>query len=420
MKLLAVVLGAVCAIGTSTARAEERAAIDEKYKWNLAEIFPNEQAWDKERQSIGVEIGKVAARKGTLGRSAEDLYQTLALRDAIGQRVAKLSVYANMARDVDTRVGRTEQMAQQARQASTDFTAATAWLRPEVLALGPPRIHALIAADERLRIYTHPLDDLLRYGPHTLDPAREELLAQTGRISNAGQSIWATFTNADLPWPTITLSSGEKVRIDAPAYEKWRESGNRDDRIAVFRAFWTAYGGFTRTLGSTLNAQVQAHVFRNTARGYRSSVEAALFADNIPVKVYTQLIDDVHRGLPTLHRYLKLRQRMLGVDRLRYEDLYAPIVMQGTRTFSPGDATALVLRAVAPLGDEYVATLKAVTGPTISRRRASGRARTARWFTGCIRSSSRISPAAIPKCRRSRTSRAIRCIRTSRRKRNRT
>src|SRR5947208_16895554 len=105
MKGWAVVLAAACAIGTSTAGAEERAAIDEKYKWNLAEIFPNEQAWDKERQSIGVEIGKVAARKGTLGRSAEDLYQTLALRDAIGQRVAKLSVCGNMARGVHMRAG---------------------------------------------------------------------------------------------------------------------------------------------------------------------------------------------------------------------------------------------------------------------------------------------------------------------------
>src|SRR5206468_11544920 len=111
-------------------------------------------------------------------------------------------------------------------------------------------------------------------------------------------------------------------------------------------------------LGSTLNAQIQAHAFRNTARHYQSSLQAALFADNIPVKVYTQLIEDVHRGLPTLHRYLKLRQRMLGVDRLRYEDLYAPIVSGEMRAFTPDDAMALVLRTVAPLGDEYVATLK--------------------------------------------------------------
>jgi oligoendopeptidase F len=347
-----------CTVGASASLAQDRSAIEDKYKWNLAEIYASEQVWDEERRALGPEIGKIAARKGSLARSADDLYQTLDLRDAVGQRIAKLSVYANMARDVDTRVGRTEQMAQQARQVTTDFTAATSWMRPEILAMGAEKVHAFIVADARLKPYAHPLDNWLRYGPHTLDSAREELLAQTGRISSAGQTTFATLTNADLPWPTITLSDGQSVRLDPPAYGKWRESANREDRIKVFRAFWTTYGQFTRTLGTTLNAQVQAHVFRNTARKFSSSVEAALFDDNIPVKVYTQLIDDVHRGLPTLHRYLKLRQRMLGVDQLRYEDLYAPIVKEAPRNFSVSDATALVLRAVTPLGDEYVTTLK--------------------------------------------------------------
>ncbi|HEY3181133.1 MAG TPA: oligoendopeptidase F [Casimicrobiaceae bacterium] len=338
--------------------AADRASIGEKYKWNLAEIYPTQSDWDKARQQIGAEIGKIGVRKGTLGRSADDLYRALAQRDAIGQQIARLSTYANLAHDIDTRVGRTQQMTQQAEQLNTDFSAATSWMRPEVLALGSDKIRAFIASDGRLRPYAHPLDDWLRYGPHTLDAGREELLAQTGRVADAGQTTWSTFTNADLPWPTITLSDGQSVRLDAPAYEHWRESSNRDDRIKVFRAFWTAYGQFTRTLGTTLNAQVQAHVFRNAARRYKSSLEAALFVDNIPVSVYTQLIADVHRGLPTLHRYLKLRGQMLGVDRLRYEDLYASIVAQYTRAFTPEEATELTLRAVAPLGDEYVSTLK--------------------------------------------------------------
>ena len=360
MKRWHALLAATVAMTSAPVVAEDRAAIADKYKWNLAEIYPNGEAWEGERQSLGTEIPKIATRKGTTGRSADDLHQTLALRDAIGRRIARLSVYANMAHDIDTRVGRTEQMQQQARQVGTDFAAAKSWLRPEILALGPAKVHAFVAADERLRPYAHLLDDWLRYGPHMLDPAREELLAQTGRIANAGQSISSTLANADMPWPTITRSEGQSVRLDASAYEKWRESANRDDRIKVFRAFWTTYGQFTRTLGATLNAQVQAHVFRNNARHYESSVEAALFSDNIPVRVYTQLIDDVHRGLPTLHRYLTLRQRMLGVDRLRYEDLYAPIVEEtAPRSFTPEAAMALVLRAVAPLGEDYVATLRA-------------------------------------------------------------
>jgi len=153
MRCWQALFAAACAIGSSPLLAEDRAAIEDKYKWNLAEIYPSEQAWAQERLAVAADLAKIAPHKGTLGRSADDLYQALALRDAIGQRVARVSVYANMARDIDTRVGRAEQMAQQARQASTDFAAATSWMRPELLALGPEKVHALIAADPRLRPY---------------------------------------------------------------------------------------------------------------------------------------------------------------------------------------------------------------------------------------------------------------------------
>lgn len=345
-------------ISAAAMAADDRAAIADTYKWNLAEIYPSEAAWEAARAELVPDMAKLAARKGTLARSARNLYDALALRDAIGERVSRVSVYASMRNDLDTRVGRSQQMAEQARQAETDFATASAWLRPEILALGPKKVHAYLAKDPRLKPYRHPLEDTLRFGPHTLDVKSEELLAQTGRIANAGQATHAIFTDADLPWPTVTLSDGQSVLLDASAYEKWRESPNRDDRIKVFRAFWAAYAQFTRTLGTTLNAQVQTHVFRKNARKYSSSLEAALFRDNVPVKVYAQLLDDVHRGLPTLHRYLKLRQKMLGVDHVRYEDLYAPIVGDYIRTFTADEAMALVLRAVAPLGDEYGTTLR--------------------------------------------------------------
>jgi oligoendopeptidase F len=348
---------AVCC-STTAWSAEDRVAIADTYKWNLTEIYPSESDWEATRVQLGGDMAKLTARKGTLARSAGNLYEALALRDAIAQRVSRLSVYANMRYDLDTRVGRSQQMAEQSRQANTDFAAASAWIRPEILALGPKKVRAYLASDARLKPYRQPLEDTLRFGPHTLDAQGKELLAQTSRIADAGEATFSIFTNADLPWPTVTLSEGQSVLLDESAYEKWRESPNRDDRIKVFRAFWTAYSQFTRTLGTTLNAQVQTHAFRKSARKYDSSLQAALFRDNVPVKVYAQLIDDVHRGLPTLHRYLRLHQKMLGVDRLRYEDLYAPIVGSYTLAFAPEEAMTLVLRAVAPLGDEYGSALK--------------------------------------------------------------
>ena len=160
-----------------------------------------------------------------------------------------------------------------------------------------------------------------------------------------------------MPWPTVTLSDGGKVRLDDAAYTQYRQSGVIADRDTVFQVFWRAHEAYAGTFGAALNANVQAHIFERDARHYKSCLEASQFGDNIPASVYHQLIDDVHASLPTLHRYLKLRQRMMGLTQLRYEDLYAPIVHDVDLHYTPEQAMDLVLRAVAPLGQPYVDTL---------------------------------------------------------------
>ena len=177
-------------------------------------------------------------------------------------------------------------------------------------------------------------------------------------MATAGQSIRDVFVNADFPYPTIQLSTGESVRLDAQAYTKYRASTQRADRQAVFAAFWDRYNEYTRTLGTALGAQVQAHEFSRKIRKFDSALDAALFGDNIPTAVYTELVADIHANLPTLHRYLRLRQRMMGLERLGYEDLYAPIVQKYDRRFTPEEATAVTLEAVAPLGPEYQEILR--------------------------------------------------------------
>jgi oligoendopeptidase F len=337
--------------------APRRDDVDERYKWNLAEIYASDDAWDDARRALARDIAGSSSAKRPRLRSAADLFAVLSSHDRIEQRASRLAAYANMRYDLDTRVGRSQQMKEQAREARVALRAAQAWIRPAIIALGEAKVRRFLQSEPRLAPYRHPLEDTLRFAPHTLDAAGEKLLAETGRIAGAGEAVWSVLTNADMPWPTVTLADGRSVLLDESAYEELRESPKREDRILVFRAFWNAYAKYRRTLGSTLNAQIQAHEFRRVARHYGSSLEAALFEDNIPVAVYARLVDDAHRALPTLRRYLELRRRMLGVDRLRYEDIYAPLVGDHARTFTPGDATELVLRAVAPLGPQYRAVL---------------------------------------------------------------
>lgn len=349
---------ATTAVVGSGVRAAERADVPEKYKWNTADLYPTEEAWHKTKDEIASRIPKLAEYQGKLGESAEHFYAALTAVMDLDKDFSRLQVYASMRSDEDTRVGATREMNQAAADLAVKFSAAVSYLRPEILSLGSAKVEGFVAADKRLAPYKVWLDDILRYAPHTLTAPEEKIAAQAGMLSDGGANIYSMFTNADLPYPDITLSTGEKVRLDAQGFTKYRTLAGRDDRDNVFKAFWSKYREFERTLGTALDAQVKAHQFNKEVHKFNSCLEASLFSSNVPISVYKQLISDVHSNLPTLHRYLKLRRRIMGVDQLRYEDLYAPLVKKAELSYTPEEAMAMVLKAVAPLGPQYEADLK--------------------------------------------------------------
>jgi oligoendopeptidase F len=340
------------------AHAVERSEIPEKHTWNLADLYPNEAAWKKAREDAAGRITDFAKYQNRVAESAGTL--SSALRDlmAVDRQVNQLANYASQLNDQDTRVARGAELRQITDKMRVDLQSAASFVRPEILAAGAEKIRSFVASEPGLAELEPYLENILRFGPHTLGPAEEKIAADAGVMADTGQSTYATFTNADLPYPEVTLSNGTKVRLDAAAYTKYRASGNREDRIKVFQAFFGQYRNFERTLGTTLAGQVQSHIFSAKVHKFDSSLQASLFRDNIPTKVYTQLIADVHANLGTLHRYLKLRKKMMGVAELRYEDLYAPIVKSVSLSFTPEKALDLTLQASAPLGEEYVSTLR--------------------------------------------------------------
>ena len=192
-----------------------------------------------------------------------------------------------------------------------------------------------------------------RQAPHALGGARSGSSPRPRASRTPGSTAYGILANADLPWPTVKLSTGE-VRLDPSGYGLARASPLRADREAVFAAFLGAFQAYSRTMGATLDGQVKAQVFQKKVRGFGSSLESSLFDSNIPPAVYRQLVADVRRSLPTFHRYLELRRRMLGLEKLRYQDLYVPMVGSVPLKFSPDEARAITLEAFAPLGAEYV------------------------------------------------------------------
>jgi oligoendopeptidase F len=357
MTLILGVLLAAILVGPPV-KAEERANVPDKLKWKTSDIYASEDAWYQAKDDIIARIPKMAAFQGHLGESADQFYNALSTIEDLDKDLTRLAVYASMRSDEDKRVGKTREMNQIADKLGVDFYSTVSYVQPEILALGADKVHGFVAADARLKPYAVFLEDILRYEPHTLTAAEERIAAKSGMMADAGANAYTTFTNAELPYPTIVLASGDSVRLDAQAYTKYRAMQDRSVRDEVFHSFWSEYKNFERTLGSTLDGNVKAHQFNADVHKYASCLEAAVFNSNVPTTVYTQLIADVHANLPTLHRYLKLRQKMMGVDQLRYEDLYAPIVKKVDLHYTTEQAQDLVLKAVVPLGPDYVATLK--------------------------------------------------------------
>jgi oligoendopeptidase F len=352
-------LGALFAIGllasTLAAQQQERKSIPDRYKWDLSQIFPSDQAWRAAKEKHVAEIPAIRAFKGTLGSSAQKLADALDLATRLSKDFSRIYVYASMMSDEDTRVSTYQGMQQEMAQVGATLGAETSFMEPEILKIDRAAIDKFVAAEPRLGVYRFYLEDILRRRAHTLTDAEERLLASSSVISRAPSDVYGILSNADFPYPTVTLADGKKVRLDGSAFGLYRAVPNRADRGKVMSAFFESLGAFRGTFGSTMNGQVQSDVFYAKARQYNNSLEAALDSANIPTSVYTRLVDGVNRNLPTFHRYLNLRKRMMGLSELHYYDLYAPLVSSVDLTYTVEEAQKHVLAALAPLGAEYAA-----------------------------------------------------------------
>jgi len=331
----------------------DRAKIPDKYKWNLAEIYPSDGAWRAAKEKAVAEIPKIRAFQGTLGSSAARLADALELVTRLNKDFARLYVYASMMADQDTRVSTYQAMQQEMIQIGSTLGAEAAFIEPEILKTDKATIDGFVGLEPRLRVYTLYLDDIQRRRPHTLTDAEEKILAGSAVVSSAPSTIFGIFADADFPYPSITLSDGKTIKLDPSAFNVYRAVPNRDDRQKVMSAFFGALGAYHGTFGATLNSQMQSDVFYARTRKYPTALEAALDGPNIPVSVYMRLIDGVNKHLPTFHRYLALRKKMMGLSELHYYDLYAPLVASVDLTYPIDEAEKHILAALKPLGPTY-------------------------------------------------------------------
>ena len=295
---------------------------------------------------------------GRLGSSAGVLADALETTTTLEKELSRLYVYASMLADQDTRASEHQGMKQQMQLLFSEYSAQASFIEPEILKIGGEAIDRFLAEESRLQVYAFYLRDIARRATHTLTDAEEKILADAGPLASSSGNIYGILANADFPYPTVTLADGSRKRVDQSGYGELRASAVRADREAAMSSFFTSLGGFSRTLGTIMSSNIQRALFYSKSRKYASTLEAALDGPNIPVSVYTRLVEGVNRNLPTLHRYLRLRKRMMGLtDELHYYDLYAPLVSSVDLKYSPEEAEKHVLASVALLGEDYTAVV---------------------------------------------------------------
>jgi len=352
-------LGALMMMGISLFAADSKGQMRQRSEapadetWRLEDLYPSDPAWKQAKSDLAGRLDSILQYRGTLTQSGPQLLACLKLNGDISKELGRLHSYASMKSDEDTRNAAYLAMKQEIEQLVTEYNTRASFMEPEIVALDKEKIEAFIAAEPGLRVYRMYLLDILRSKDHTLSQEEEKILARTGQMADGPGSIYTVFSNAEMPYPEITLSDGARVVLNKSGYALHRASPNRADREAVFHAFWSAVSKFKQTFGVELYSHLQTHVFYARTRNYESCLQRALDRNNIPTEVYQKLIANVHENMDTFHRYLQLRKRMLGVDMLKYSDIYAPVVKGLDLKYTFDDAQKLYLDVLQPLGPEY-------------------------------------------------------------------
>lgn len=334
----------------------KRSEVPAENRWKLEDMFASEEQWDAEYKEVKALITSAAAFQGKLD-SPDALKKCFELDDKLSLLTERLYVYAHMRQDEDTAAPKYQALSSKAKKLGVEAGEALSFVTPEILALPDATLNQFIA-DPSLSDYTFTLTEMKREKAHVLSKAEEALLAQVSTIAQAPQTVFSMLNNADLKFPKVKNEEGKEVELTHGSYIQFLESPDREVRKNAFKAVYETYGKQKNTIAATLSANVNKNVFYSRARKYPSVLEMSLYGDNIPKEVYTNLIDTIHESLPLMHRYMKLRQKLLGVDELHMYDLFAPLVDEYKLDITFDEAKKITKEGLKPLGEDYLSVLQ--------------------------------------------------------------
>ncbi|WP_394136744.1 oligoendopeptidase F [Cytobacillus oceanisediminis] len=335
-----------------------RSEIAAEDTWRLEDVFSTDNDWDKEYKVVEKLIPEAGKYQGKLGENAETLYEALQFQDHLLSRLGKLYTYAHMRYDQDTTNSFYQGMDDRIKNLYSEAASTLAYIVPELLAVDEQKIGGFLEEKKELQLYKHSLEEINLQRPHVLSAEQEALLAQASEVLGASSNTFGMLNNADLEFPSIKDENGEEVEITHGRFIRFLESDDQRVRHDAFKAVYGTYGKFRNTFASTLSGNIKKDNFNAKIRNYDSARHAALAANNIPESVYENLVNTVNNNLHLLHRYVKLRKKVLGVDELHMYDLYTPLVKEVKMEIPYDEAKDLILKGLKPLGGDYLNILK--------------------------------------------------------------
>lgn len=336
----------------------KRSEVKVEDTWKLSDMFESDTAWEEELNQIKKKSEDLVCMEGKVGESASSLLKVMDLSAELDERISLAFNYAERLYDEDT--GNNEHQAMVAKIMSlyADLGSKTAFVDPEVLAIDEKKLEGFYKEEPKLELYRRFIDEILRVKAHRLSTEMEKLVALTMEMSQTPSETFSLFSNADMTFPEIKDEEGQTVRLSHGRFVPMLESADRRVREDAFKQYYSEYKKYLNTYASLYNGQVKQQIFYAKARNYESTLVASVDANNVSPVVYHNLVDTVNKNLDKLHRYVKLRKKYLGVDELHMYDIYTPMISDVAKKYTFDEAKAIALKALEPLGAEYVAKVK--------------------------------------------------------------
>ena len=337
---------------------KDRKDIDVKDTWNLESIYANNELWEEDYAALEKDAAEFAKLKGAIEADVSKIPAVLDAYYGLHRRLSKLSVYARMRFDQDTADSTYQTMAAKIGSLGVKIGAASAFVEPEILSYSKEQLEAAEKENERTAYYGRKIEEMLRGQEHTLDAEKEELLAAAGDMAEAPDDIFSVLMNADMKYPDIVLEDGTHLPLTNSTYISYMESPDRAVREGAFKTLYGQIASLKNTFAAIYRGNLKQAKFYAQSRKYSSARAMYLADSNVPESVYDNLLSAVHEALPMMYRYVAVRKKVLGVDKLHMYDVYTPIVAAQNQTYEFEQAKQMVLEALKPMGEDYLSHVR--------------------------------------------------------------